>query len=60
MLLAPRGAVADFDRHFRRAVWITALITDGRRGLGLRRQGGRGPQLPSSAGGTRCSSSGKA
>lgn len=27
MLLAPRGAVADFDRHFRRAVWITALIT---------------------------------
>lgn len=27
MLLAQRGAVADFDRHFRRAVWITALIT---------------------------------
>ncbi|AGA27285.1 glycosyltransferase family 87 protein [Singulisphaera acidiphila] len=27
MLLATRGAVADFDRHFRRAVWITALIT---------------------------------
>lgn len=27
MLLAPRGAVADFDRHFRRAVWIAALIT---------------------------------
>jgi len=27
VLLAPRGAVADFDRHFRRAVWITALVT---------------------------------
>ncbi|SIO59669.1 Protein of unknown function [Singulisphaera sp. GP187] len=27
MLLAPRDAAPDFDRHFRRAVWIAALIT---------------------------------
>lgn len=27
MLLASPGAVLDFDRHFRRAVWIAALMT---------------------------------
>src|SRR4051794_30248008 len=27
VLLAPRAAVNDFDRHFRRAVWIAALMT---------------------------------
>src|SRR5256886_11907417 len=27
VLLAPRAAVNDFDRHFRRGVWIAALIT---------------------------------
>ena len=27
VLLDPRGPVTDFDRHFRRAVWIAALIT---------------------------------
>src|SRR5215218_3784840 len=27
VLLAPRAPVNDFDRHFRRAVWIAALIT---------------------------------
>src|SRR3954449_12139292 len=27
VLTAPRAAANDFDRHFRRAVWIAALIT---------------------------------
>ena len=38
------GAVLDFDRHFRRAVWITTLCVIVRRGRGLRRQGRRRSQ----------------